>query len=236
MSYEHLFFDWDHTLWDFETNSKQALEKIFYEYDLRKFGVLSPQHFIDTYMPINYTMWKEFREGKMDAATVKIKRFQDTFQKFGVVDMVLVNDVKSFYLDKLPLGGALMPNVLKTIKILNENFELHVVTNGFLEVTQHKLAHSNLASFFRTVLSAEEVGVLKPNTKVFQEALKRSGASAERSLFIGDNLIADVQGARNAGMHQVFFNPLGHAHEESPTYEINDFQELLDILGVGKMV
>jgi len=230
MAYEHLFFDWDHTLWDFETNSRQVLNNIFYEYNLRQFGILSPEHFMDVYMPINYRMWKMFREGEIDTQTVKYKRFEETFKEFGVLDMELVMDVKSYYLNGLPLGGALMPNVVETLTELKGQFQMHVVTNGFLEVTEHKIKHSDIGSFFQTILSAEEVGVLKPNPAVFYEAFKRSGATAENSLFIGDNLIADVQGAQSVGMHQVYFNPEKEAHNETPTFEISDMKELVTLL------
>jgi len=196
MAYEHLFFDWDHTLWDFETNSRQVLNNIFYEYNLRQFGILSPEHFMDVYMPINYRMWKMFREGEIDTQTVKYKRFEETF----------------------------------TLTELKGQFQMHVVTNGFLEVTEHKIKHSDIGSFFQTILSAEEVGVLKPNPAVFYEAFKRSGATAENSLFIGDNLIADVQGAQSVGMHQVYFNPEKEAHNETPTFEISDMKELVTLL------
>lgn len=230
MAYEHLFFDWDHTLWDFETNSKKVLEQIYYEYNLRRFGILSPNHFIEVYMPINYRMWREFREGKIDTETVKYKRFEETFKEFGVINIDLAMEVKAFYLSRLPLGGVLMPNVIQTLSELEGKYQLHVVTNGFLEVTEYKIKHSNIASFFKVILSAEEVGVLKPNPQVFEEAFKRSGATADNSLFIGDNLIADVQGARNVGMHQVYYNPEKEVHEDNPTYEIADMHELVSIL------
>ncbi len=232
MVYKHLFFDWDHTLWDFEANSIKVLEEIYYHYNLRQFNVLSPQHFIDTYMPINYYMWTKFREGKIDAETVKFQRFAMTFKEFGVIDDQLIADVKSFYLQELPKGGFLMPNVIDMLNELQNEFQLHIVTNGFLEVTNEKLKYSQIAHYFETVLSAEEVGVLKPNQAVFHEALRRANATVTDSLFIGDNLIADVQGARNVGMNQVFFNPDQRQHDEQPTFEISDMKELVGILSV----
>ncbi len=230
MQYKHLFFDWDHTLWDFETNSERSLTSIYYEFDLRRFGLQSPQHFIDTYKPLNKKLWTEFREGKIDAQTVKIKRFQECLKQFSLTDLELIRQIKSFYLEELPKGGDLMPNVEESLELLSKQYTLHIVTNGFLEVTQQKIQHSSIAKLFTTILSAEEVGVLKPNKKVFEEAFKRANATAKNSLFIGDNLIADIQGPKRVGMHQVFYNPNRQSHSESPTYEISDIKELIDLL------
>lgn len=228
--YEHLFFDFDHTLWDFETNSRQALTKLYYEFNLRQFNIQSPEHFIDTYLPINYQLWADYRDGKIDAPTVKLKRFKDTLQQFGVVDLDFVKQVKAFYLNELPLGGALMPTVIDTLTTLQEHYTLHVVTNGFKAVTAEKMKHCQIGHFFQSVLSAEEVGVLKPNPLVFEMALSNNNANVQHSLYIGDNIIADVQGARGVGMDQVFFNPEQTAHAEQPTYEIKLMSELLNFL------
>ncbi len=228
--YQHIFFDWDHTLWDFEANSAQAMEKLYYAFDFRQFGILSPQHFVDIYQPINYQLWKAFREGEIDAQTVKIKRFQEALKVFSVYDQTLISEIKSYYLNELPKPGILMPSVRECLDQLSAKYQLHCVTNGFLEVTQQKLKHSQLHHYFDTILSAEEVGVLKPHPKIFAEALRRAEATVEQSLFIGDNLIADIQGAQNMGIDQVFYNPKQVEHKGKPTYEIAHFDELLGLL------
>lgn len=230
MAYKHLFFDWDHTLWDFEANSRSALTSIYYEFDLRKLNVQSPDHFIDTYLPINYQMWTDYREGKIDAPTVKIKRFQDTLKHFGSIDNHLVSSIKDNYLQNLPLGGKLMPNVNSVLEYLSEKYLLHIVTNGFREITDEKLKYCGIAHYFTSTLAADEAGALKPNPIVFSTALKNNKATVEESLFIGDNLIADIQGAQAFGMDQVFFNPEKKEHQEQPTYEISDLSELVNFL------
>lgn len=229
-TYQHLFFDLDHTLWDFETNSQEALTSIYYEFDLRRWEVQSPQHFIDTYLPINYKMWADYRNGVIDAKTVKRKRFQDTLKQFGVINQSMVQQVESSYLQKLPLGGNLLPNVKEMLTALQQHFQLHIVTNGFREITVSKLAISGIQDYFTTSLSAEEAGVLKPNPKIFQQALAMANATVEKSLFIGDNIIADVGGAKAVGIDQVFFNPNKAEHNAQPSYEIADMKELINLL------
>lgn len=228
--YKHLFFDLDHTLWDFEQNSRQALTSIYYEFDLRQWQIQSPDHFIDTYHPINYQMWADYREGKIDAPTVKRKRFQDTLKQFGLISESVITDVENYYMQHLPNGGTLMPNVVQMLQKFHQHFDLHIVTNGFRAITDVKLRKSKIQHFFQLILSAEEVGVLKPNAKVFHTAIHKTGATVENSLFIGDNLIADIQGAKSVGMDQVFYNPEKKFHNETPTYEITDMKELVDLV------
>lgn len=230
MQYKHLFFDLDHTLWDFEANSKAALTAMYYDLDLRQLGILSPEQFVDVYLPINYKYWAAYREGRLSAEAIKFKRFEDTYKKFGGASEKLIQNSRDYYLKELPKKGALMPNVLNVLGELKNEFQLHVVTNGFRAVTKHKMERSKLVPFFNSVLSAEDVGVLKPNKKVFETALINNNAQVQESLFIGDNLIADVQGARSVGMDQVYFNPEKEQHSEDPTYEIHDMIELLPLL------
>ena len=229
MKYQHIFFDLDHTLWDFDRNSKAALSDVYYEFDLRQFQIASPQHFQEVYGPINERMWVQYRLGEIDAETVKIGRFRESLKRFGVVDEDLVRAAKSFYLNQLPLKGYLMPNTKEALTYLQTKYKLHVVTNGFRAVTERKIAHSDIGAFFESTLSAEEVGVLKPNRAVFDRALSMNNATTDNSLFVGDNLIADVQGAQGVGMDQVFFNPHQKAHNETPTFEIKDMKEMVEL-------
>lgn len=227
MQYKHIFFDLDHTLWDFDKNAKASLTDVFYKFDLRRFGVKNVEHFQEIYMPINQRMWGEYRRGEIDAETVKIGRFQETFKLFNVVDHGLTKEVKEFYLKQLPVKGALMPNTLDTLNYLKSKYELHIVTNGFRAVTDEKISFSNIGSFFKSTLSAEEVGVLKPNKEVFERALSMNNTNSTESLFVGDSIIADVEGARGVGMDQVLFNPHKKAHTSNPTYEISDIGEMM---------
>ncbi len=230
MQYKHIFFDLDHTLWDFDRNARGALHEVYYQFDLRRIGALSPQHFIDVYMPINERMWGEYRQGKIDAETIKIARFKETFKKFGFLDGDTVKKVKSAYLEFLPRQGHLIEGVQSLLEYLKPKYFLHIVTNGFKAVSIEKLGHANINSFFKSSLSAEEVGYLKPDVRVFKTALKNNKARAEESLFVGDHLEADVIGAANAGMDQVYFNPKGKAHNFKPTFEISEMAELCELL------
>lgn len=230
MGYKHLFFDLDRTLWDFEANSTATLTAMYYDLDLRQLGILSPEQFIDVYLPINYTCWAAYREGRLSASEIKLKRFEDTYKKFGGASEKLIQKSRDYYLKELPNNGALMPNVTHVLSELQNDFHLHIVTNGFKTVTQFKMQKSKITPFFNSILSAEEVGVLKPNKKVFETALEKNNAQVYESLFIGDDLVADVQGAQSVGMDQVYFNPKKHVHTEQPTYEIRNMSEMLTLL------
>jgi len=230
MRYKHIFFDLDHTLWDFDKNAKASLTDVFYEFDLRRFGVRDTHHLQEVYMPINQRMWGEYRRGEIDAETVKFGRFRETLKQFNVLDTGIAMEIKEFYLKQLPTKGALMPNTMETLEYLKGKYKLHIVTNGFRAVTDEKISFSNIGGFFESTLSAEEVGVLKPNKKVFMKAFEMNNAHAAESLFVGDSIVADVEGAQQVGMDQVYFNPHRKAHESSPTYEVFDIGELTNFL------
>jgi len=230
VKYKHLFFDLDHTLWDFEGNASLSLDDVYHEFDLRRFGIISAEQFKQTYFPINDRMWAQYRRGELTSAEIKIERFRETLKKFSVLDHDLVAEIKEFYLKSLPLKGRLMPGATQVLDKLQGKAALHIVSNGFLAITKEKIKYSGIQKYFDVVLSAEEVGVLKPNQKVFEEAFRRANASASESIYIGDSLEADVRGPRNVGMDQIYYNVHSKPHDESPTHEVNHLLDIAEIL------
>jgi putative hydrolase of the HAD superfamily len=107
---------------------------------------------------------------------------------------------------------------------------MHIITNGFHESQNIKFSESGLEPLFEVLLCSDQVGVNKPDAKIFRRALQLAGAERKESLMIGDNLIADCVGAREQGIDQVFFNPKRNKHTEKVTYEIEHLEELLGIV------
>ena len=200
---EHIFFDLDHTLWDFDKNSALTFEKIFALNDLK----IDLNSFLEVYVPINFNYWKLYREDKVDKKNLKFARLNDTFKTLGIdVSAGVVHKLSDDYITYLSTFNHLFPGTIELLEFLFAKYKLHIITNGFKEAQQAKLNQSNIDHYFLTVTNSEMVGVKKPNPKIFHHALHMANATIENSLMIGDNLEADVLGALNIGMDAICFN------------------------------
>ncbi len=228
--YKHVFFDLDHTLWDFETNSKQALTKIFEDNGLIEKGVSSFGKFHHKYQPINDRYWARYHNGFATKEQVRVGRFYDTLKEFGIDNRALAEIMATAYVELSPKMTALFPDAVEVLKYLQVKYKMHLITNGFAEVQWIKIEQSGLRPFFEHIIISEEVGTQKPDKAIFEIAMQRSGANTDDCIMVGDNYNTDIVGAKNAGIDQVFFNPGKNRKREPVTYEIIELKELKDIL------
>ena len=203
MEVTHIFFDLDHTLWDFEKNSALTFQKILPEADVD----LVHEQFINTYIPINAKYWKLYREEKVSKAALRYARLKETFHvlKYEISDEK-VNYLAKEYILQLPNFNHLFDGTLELLDYLKEKYTLHIITNGFEEVQTLKMKKSKIFHYFTEVITSESVGVKKPNPKVFLHAMRKAGSSPKESLMIGDNIEADIQGALATGMKAIHCN------------------------------
>lgn len=220
--YTDVFFDLDHTLWDFDQNSGLAFQQVF-----RKFKIEVPLHdFLKVYEPINFMYWKAYREERVTKEQLRRGRLLDSFEKLNVTYPLAILDAMSVsYIEELPANNHLLPGAYEILKYLKPNYKLHIITNGFIEVQNIKLEKSKLTHYFETVTSSEEVGVKKPNPLVFHTALQKANTSAGKSIMIGDTFEADILGAESVGMQSLFYN---YRKEEIPA-NYASVNHLLDI-------
>ncbi len=228
--YRHLFFDLDHTLWDFHTNSNLALSQLFVKYGLEERLKVSEEAFRATYLQVNNALWAQYREGSVDKITLRKERFKQALAAYDVEDENLGVTLDREYLEISPYQTALVPYALEVLDYLAPRYDLHILTNGFTEIQDVKLSRGGLKPYFKYIITSESIGVNKPHAPIFSEALRRTGALQGESLMIGDNLEADIIGARNSGIDQVYFNPEGEPHREEVTFEIQSLKELLKLL------
>ena len=210
---KHVFFDLDHTLWDFDRNSKLAFETIFEKNKI----VVPVEEFLDVYSPINFQYWKYFRESKITKEQLRYGRLKKSFEGLNInIDDYLINKLSDDYITHLPDHNHLFDGALDLLEDLNTKYALHIITNGFEQVQALKLKKSKIDHFFKTVTSSESVGVKKPDVKIFHHALTQAGAQVQESIMIGDTYEADILGAKNIGMRTIFFNyhKANHDHEE----------------------
>ena len=200
---KHIFFDLDHTLWDFEKNSSKTFEFI-----LRKNNIdINLNEFLKEYKPINQYYWKLYREEKIAKPDLRYARLKDTFRNINyAINDDIINLLADEYIDCLSNYNELFEGTFEILDYLKQKYSLHIITNGFNEVQMLKLKNSAINTYFDKVITSESAGVKKPNPKIFYHALSITNAEASESLMIGDNLEADVFGAINAGLKAIHFN------------------------------
>lgn len=203
MDIKHVFFDLDHTLWDFEKNSNLTFEKLFKTHNVE----LDLQDFLTEYVPINFQYWKLYREEKVSKEDLRYGRLKETFDNlnFSVTDD-LIHLLSEEYIHVLPSNNHLFEGTIELLEYLHPKYELHIITNGFEEVQNLKLEKSGIEKYFNSIITSESVGVKKPNPKVFKYALDKANAKADNSIMIGDNLEADIIGAIQCGITSIHFN------------------------------
>jgi putative hydrolase of the HAD superfamily len=218
----HVFFDLDHTLWDFDKNSELTFEKIFQMNNID----IHLKEFLEVYEPINLRYWKLYREEQIDKESLRYKRLSDTFKALNYkVKSRIINKLSVDYINHLSTFNHLFDGAIEILDYLEPKYELHIITNGFKEVQQGKLNNANINQYFKTVTNSEMVGVKKPNPKIFNHALTLAKANIENSIMIGDNLEADILGALDFGIDAICFN----YHKENLANGIKFVDNLLDL-------
>ncbi len=225
---KHLFFDWDGTLWDFETNSARALKKVFEKHNLQKY-CKSFENFIGEYEIHNQWLWQLYRQGEIKKQQVSVERFGRTFQTFGINNSEFAEQFSAEYLLNTTLQTQLFPFAKEIVVYLHSKYHLHIITNGFTEVQYPKIENSGIAKYFSQIITSEEAGVLKPNAGIFEMALKKTNAKIEDSWLIGDDLEADIKGAVDFGMNCIFVNYKKNVNPFPNILEIKNLEELKKI-------
>lgn len=220
-----IFFDLDHTLYDFETNAKTTFEEAFEAY-----AVPAQKDFMAVFTPINDRYWQQLTHGKVDRETLRYGRLKDSFDVLGVtVDDDTIWAISNYFMDNLCQKEALFAGAFEVLDYLQPKYNLHLITNGPEKIQHQKLEVTRLKPYFKTMTTSEKAGVKKPYPQIFEYALNSAQTQPQQSLMIGDNLEADVEGAINAGMQAVFFNEKNIANPNK-FVEISQLIQLKNIL------
>jgi putative hydrolase of the HAD superfamily len=222
---KHIFFDLDRTLWDFDKNSREALQEIFEERGLSNKGIASFDEFVLTYKKLNEYYWELYRLGHISKDVLRTIRFEKTLETFGVKDSLLSEKIGEDYVHISPQKTHLFPHTIDVLEHLkNQKIELHIITNGFNEVQYIKLEKSGLHPFFSEIITSENAGVKKPDPQIFNYSMSLAKTIAQESLMIGDEPEIDVKGALDVGMKGLVFNP--HLDKEHSYSEITCLSDL----------
>ena len=230
--YEHIFFDLDHTLWDFNTNSKETLRDLYTELELESRGILHIDQFLSDYHRFNLLFWERFQKGYINRDELRWKRMWRTLVEFRITDIALAKSMSERYLEILPTKKSLFHDTIEILEYLKQKkYPIHLITNGF-EKTQHlKIRNSGIDHYFTHVITSENAGIMKPHAAIFEFAMAMAGTFPHHSLMVGDTLDADIEGGNNAGIDTVYFNPAEPPSGSIlPTYVIASLSDLKKIL------
>ena len=224
---QHVFFDLDHTLWDFEKNSDLTFQKIFKLNDLS----VDLHSFLEVYRPLNFKFWKLYREEKVTKSELRYGRLKNTFDAidFPISD-TLIYLIADQYIEHLADFNHLFDGAIEILDYLNQKYTLHIITNGFEEIQTKKMINSKIYHYFEKVITSESVGVKKPNPKVFKHALEIANANIDQAIMIGDSIEADINGALGVGMKAI------HCNFDTSLVPNNLFMSVSSLLEIKKFI
>jgi len=231
MSYEHIFFDLDRTLWDFDTNSAETLTELFHSYNLQERTDTPSEKFISDYQKVNEELWAKYRSGAIEKDELRSTRFRVAFELIQVSDGELIDSFADDYIRICPRKTGMLPGAHELLGALKEKYTLHIITNGFEETQHEKMAACGIDHHFEEVITSEAARARKPHRRIFELAIARSGAHVNASIMIGDDLEADIVGAQNFGMDQIhIIKDGGSEKSQSATHTITHLDQILSIL------
>ena len=228
--YKHLFFDLDHTLWDHYTNANETLNDLFSEFELGLLDNVSVHQFQDTFHEINHALWHKYHLGLVDQQFIRKERFRKVLKVLGVDNFAADTELANEYLIRCPQKSNLMPYALEALNYLKKRYPMTIITNGFYEIQEIKLISSGLKIYFDRIITSEQTGWLKPKQEIFDFAVKHANVAKSECLMVGDNPATDIEGARQAGIDQVYYDPSRLKEVPNPTYTIDSLLQLTDLL------
>ena len=231
MAYKDLFFDLDHTLWDFELNAKETMQELYINHHIASLGITDFDAFFNIYTAHNHRLWDRYAKGFIKQEELRWKRIYLSLLDFKIANEQLSKDMSLEFLQILPTKKKLFPHTIEILNYLKEkDYKMHLITNGFESVQMQKIKNAEIAHYFTEVITSETSNSLKPNKEIFEFALKTANATLSESIMIGDNETADIQGGINIGMDTVFVNHLNVAPTLPATYTITHLKELEELL------
>lgn len=228
--YKHLFFDLDHTLWDYDKNVEESLSELYTHYNLTQMGITSFETFFRAFEQVNYGLWDRYNVGGITKEELRQIRFRQIFETVAADPDLVPEPMEGHFMTNTSSKPHVIADTFEILDYLRHSYGLHIITNGFNESQAQKMNAAGLTSYFELIVTSETTGHRKPDRRIFDYAVEQLGAGPEECVMIGDNPLSDIAGAQNAGIDQIFFNPKGIVCTVRPSYTIQKLMELKGIL------
>lgn len=225
MKYEYFLLDADDTIFDFIGAAKWSL-KIAFE----KFGLEYSDKLFDLFKSKNDEAWREYEKGKFDKPSLRFYRFYEFFKEAKInANPTLVDGV---YFDTLCTSSHIIDGAITFLENLKTRGEIYLITNGTTVAQEGRIKASGIGSFLKDVFISDQLGVAKPEKKFFDIVLESIKKEKGKCVVIGDSLSSDIQGANNAGLDCIWFNPYRKQNQTSaqPNYIAENYSEILEII------
>lgn len=227
-TYQHIFFDLDHTLWDFERNSNETLTELHENFLDEQ--IIPKEQLLVVFHEVNAQLWHLHDTEQITAQELRERRFKMVFETLGLRNHKLALTFSEIYLEKTPRKPHLLPQAKEMLDYLSQKYKLHIITNGFPEIQRIKMESAGILSYFQEIVTSAEAGCKKPQKGIFEYLLQKVQCPKENCLMIGDNLLTDIEGALQIGLDCIFYNPKNLQHDKKPSYEIRCLGELKEFL------
>lgn len=227
MKYTCLFLDLDNTVYDFSASSREAYSEVYRAMDYDRFFPSFDAYFA-LYEPRNAELWTLYNAGRITKEQLNAERYLHPLRMAGVEDAGKIS--QEFFrraMEVLPTKGILVPHALDALRYLRPRYRLYILSNGFTELQTRKMQSAGIAEFFDGVVLSEDVGINKPDRRLFDHALRVAGIPVAEALMIGDDFAVDIVGAHAAGWDQMYYNPRALTGLPfAPTYEIRSLADI----------
>ncbi len=228
--YKNLFIDLDDTLLDTAQNNRECLEELYADYHMER-HYASFEAFYNIYMPHNLELWAQYRKGEINKQTLVVERFRYVFRPLGIEDTQTVLKINWDFLERTTHKKKTIEGAQELMAYLSRRYRTFILSNGFREVQAKKLASAGLEPYFSKMILSEDANIQKPHKKIFDYALINTNSRRSESLMIGDSWDADIVGAYNSHIDQIWFNPAGLEPQGFiPTHTVKTLQEICNIL------
>jgi putative hydrolase of the HAD superfamily len=228
---KHIFFDLDHTLWDYDTSSQQALTELFHRFRLDQL-FSSAEAFIKKFHHINGGLWDRYNKDEIDREYIRKHRFANVVAGRMEPNEHLTNQMSDFYISYCPTLPYLMDGAIEVLDSLKDTFDLSILSNGFTDTQAVKLANCKIDHYFEHVITSESARCRKPSREIFDHALELASVRSDEVIMIGDNLTTDIAGAKSAGWEAIWYcqekEKIRHNNPHNPViYHLKEITELV---------
>lgn len=238
MNYKLVLIDLDDTLFDYPKTEKVAFRNTFEELEFFQESELGKEEkekiyekVKNRYKDINLQLWKDLENGTVDKDRLKVVRFEQLIKEFDLE--YNPHEMSELYLKKLGEGIFPFEATEKLCEYLHSKYKVGIVTNGIKEVQHSRIENSKIAKYIDKIIISDEVGVNKPDKRIFEYAMNYFGISDKKAvIMIGDSLGADIKGGQNVGIDTCWVNLRNNLNDTgiTPKYEVNKLEELFEIL------
>jgi len=210
MNISYVYFDLDDTLLDHHQAEKAALNDVYYNFKFDK--KVSLDTLTNRFGTINKKLWIKYSNGAIDRSTLQRKRIEDTLHTLGL-GTEQWDEVARYYLEAYERHWQWIDGKKQVFEFVADNYPTGLLTNGFTEVQKKKFEKFNFKDFVDHFIISEEIGVMKPQSGIFEHATMQAGVEPGQILYIGDSLHSDVQGGSDFGWNVAWFNRFSETKE-----------------------